>query len=155
MRRPNEHEDFFNYGRFVENPGASLSRRFLFAFCGLLAGDTALLLLLLPGFAGAAGVLILYGIFSFVGWVMIGLPVALGVPPRFLCRLSWPPRLLVGAALGPLALLGILVILAARGGTLKTFSLANTGVFWPMSMVVSTTSFIVYTALLRKQAASR
>ena len=155
MRRSNEQEPFLNHGRSVENPGASLSRRFLFAFYGLLAGDTALLLLLLPGFARAAGVLILYGIFSFVGWAMIGLPVALGVPPRFLCRLSWPPRLLVGAALGPLALLAILAILAARGGTLKTLSLANTGVFWPMSMLVSTTSFIVYTALLRRQAVLR
>jgi hypothetical protein len=97
----------------------------------------------------------LYGIFSFVGWAMIGLPIALGVPARFLCRLSWPPRLLIGAALGPLSLLAIFVILAARGGTLKTFTLANTGVFWPMSMLVSTTSFIVYTALLRKQAVLR
>ena len=140
---------------FDENPGVSLSRLVLFAFYGLLAGDTALFLLLFQGFAHAAGVLVLYGLFSFVGWAIIGLPIALGVPPRFPCRLSWPPRLLVGAALGPLALLAIFVMLAARGGTLEGFNLANTGVFWPMSMLVSTTSFIVYAALLRRQAVLR
>jgi hypothetical protein len=163
LHSPNEQEDSLRYGRFVENPGVSLSRRFLFAFYGLLAGDTALFVLLLPGFARAAEVLVLYGLFSFVGWAIIGLPVALGVPPRFLCRLSWPQRLVVGAALGPLALLAIFVMLAARGGTLESFNslsrlgltLANTGVFWPMSMLVSTTSFIVYTALLRRQAVLR
>jgi hypothetical protein len=71
--------------------------------------------------------------------------------------------LLVGAALGPLALLAIFVMLAARGGTLERFNylsrlgltLATAGVFWPMSMLVSTTSFIVYTALLRRQAVLR
>jgi hypothetical protein len=155
LRSPNEQEDRLRPGGFVENPGVSLSRRFLFAFYGLLAGDTALFLLLLPGFAQAAGVLVLYGLFSFVGWAIIGLPVALAVSPRFLCRLSWPPRLLVGATLGPLALLAIFVMLTASGGTLERFNLANTGFFWPISMLVSTTSFIVYTALLRRQAGLR
>jgi hypothetical protein len=155
LHSPNEQEDRLRQGGFVENPGVSLSRRFLFAFYGLLAGDTALFLLLLPGFAQAPGVLVLYGLFSFAGWAIIGLPVALAVPPRFLCRLSWPPRLLVGATIGPLALLAIFVMLAASGGTLERFNLSNTGVLWPMSMLVSTTSFIVYTALLRRQAVLR
>jgi hypothetical protein len=155
LRSPNDQEDLLKLARFIENPGITLSRRFLFAVYGVLAGDTALFLLLFPGTAGAPEILILYGLFSFVGWVIIGLPVALGVPPRFLCRLSWPPRLLIGAALGPLALLAIFVMLAASGRTLERFSLSNTGVFWPMSMLVSTTSFIVYTALLRRQAVLR
>jgi hypothetical protein len=128
LRSPNDQEDL--HGGFDENPGVSLSRRFLFAFYGLLAGDIALFLLLLPGFAQAAGVLVLYGLFSFVGWAIIGLPVALGVPPRYLCRLSWPARLLIGAALGPIALLAIFLTLAEISGGLKTFRLANSGIFF-------------------------
>jgi len=155
LHSSNELEDRLGHGGFAENPGVSLSRRFLFAFYGLLAGDTVLFLLLLPGFARAPGVLVLYGLFSFVGWAIIGLPVVLAVPPRFLCRFSWPPRLLVGATLGPLALLAIFVMLAASGGTLERFNLANTGFFGPISMLVSTTSFMVYTALLRRQALLR
>ena len=155
MYSPNEQEDRLRHSRFVENPGVSLSRRFLFAFYGLLAGDTALFVLLLPGFARAAEVLVLYGLFSFVGWAIIGLPVALGVPPRYLCRLSGPARLLIGAALGPIALLAIFLTLAEISGGLKTFRLANSGIFFAMSMLVSMTSFIVYTALLRRQAVLR
>ena len=153
MRSPNEQEDL--HGRFDENPGVSLLRRFLFAFYGLLAGDTALFLLLFPGNLWAPEVLVVYALFSFVGWVIIGLPVALGVRPRYLCRLSWPARLLIGAALGPIALLAIFLTLAEISGGLKTFSLANSGIFFSMSMLVSMTSFIVYTALLRRQAVLR
>ena len=115
----------------------------------------ALLIVLLPGFSRAMSLLFFYGIFSFLGWAMVGLPVALGVAPHVLCRLTWPQRLLMGMALGPMALLIIFVILAVRGGTLKTFSLANYGLFWPMSMLVSATSFVVYTALLRRQVVLR
>jgi hypothetical protein len=153
LRSPNEQEDL--HGRFDENPGVSLPRRFLFAFYGLLAGDTALFLLLFPGIGRAPEVFVVYALFSFVGWAIIGLPVALGVPPRYLCRLSWPARLLIGAALGPIALLAIFLTLAEISGGLKTFRLANSGIFFAMSMLVSMTSFIVYTALLRRQAVLR
>ena len=107
---------------------------FLFAFYGLLAGDTALFLLLFPGIGRAPEVLVVYALFSFVGWAIIGLPVALGVPPRYLCRLSGPARLLIGAALGPIALLAIFLTLAEISGGLKTFRLANTGIFFSMSI---------------------
>jgi hypothetical protein len=150
LHSPNEQEDL--PGRFDENPGVSHSRRFLFAFYGLLAGDTALFLLLFPGIGRAPEVFVVYALFSFVGWAIIGLPVALGVPQRYLCRLSWPARLLIGAALGPIALLAILLALAEISGGLKTFRLANTGIFFSMSMLVSMTSFSVYTALLHRQA---
>jgi hypothetical protein len=108
--RPRNRKTFSTMAWFGDNTDASLSRRFLFAFFGLLEGDAALLLWLLPGVRDA-GVLILYGIFSFVGWALIGLPFALAVSPRFLCRLYWAPRLLIGASLGPLALLAIFVML--------------------------------------------
>jgi hypothetical protein len=114
-----------------------------------------LLIVLLPAFSRAVGLLMFYGIFSFLGWALVGLPIALGVSPRLLCRLTWPLRLLIGVALGPMAILIIFVILAVAGGTLKTFSLANTGVIWAMSMLVSATSFVVYTALLRRQVVLR
>ena len=86
MRSPNEQEGL--HGRFDENPGVSLSRRFLFAFYGLLAGDTALFLLLFllfPGIARAPEVLVVYAlVFCRLGdyraACRTGGPAALSVP---------------------------------------------------------------------------
>jgi hypothetical protein len=91
---------------------------------------------------------ILYAIFSVIGWALVGLPIALAFPARVISRLAWPLRLLVGAILGPLALLLIFVGMFALQGRLSAFSLAHTESLWPLSILVSTISFIVYTLLL-------
>jgi hypothetical protein len=154
-----EQESFSQHVRFDENRGTSLSRRFLFGVYGLLAGDVALFLYLLPASARNLGVFIVYCIFSLAGWTVIGLPVVLMVPPRLLCRLPLPRRLLIGAVLGPLALFLVFVLLfvvqRASGADHTTFSLAHSDTLWPMSMLVSTISFVVYTALLRRRAAPK
>ena len=54
----------------------------------------------------------LFAIFSAIGWLLVGLPVAVFFPARLLARLSWPARLLAGAALGPIALFAIFVLLS-------------------------------------------
>jgi hypothetical protein len=59
---------------------------------------------------------------------------------------------LIGAALGPLALLLIFVVIFAMQGRLREFSLAHTEALWQFSMLVSTVSFLVYTALLRRRS---
>lgn len=78
----------------------------------------------------------------------MGVPFALAIPARLLSRLAWPLRLLLGTALGPLALLLIFIVLFARGGHISGFSLAHTETLWPFSMLVSLVSFLVYAALL-------
>ena len=147
-------------------------RRFLFAAVGLAAGDAALLVFLLfnawrlgaaslkvhtgPSqlalLRAAVDIFAAYALFSILGWALVGLPIALAFPVRPLLKAPWPIRVLIGAALGPLALLLLLVVLEALQGTSGTFSLAHSGGLWPFSIVVSTAAFLVFTALLRRRS---
>jgi hypothetical protein len=149
-------------------PALGPFQRLLFAAMGLAAGDAALLIFLLcnalsvraallkahmgqPYLAlpQALDMFLLYGMFSVLGWILVGVPIALACPGRFLLRVAWPVRTLIGV-LGPLALLLIFVILFVAGqGGLGAFSLAHTEALWPFSVLVSTVSFLVYAALLR------
>ena len=150
--------------------GVGPFRRLLFAVIGLAAGNAALLVFLIynalrlrsallkahmgePDLAlpQAWGIFLIYGISSVLGWILVGVPIALAIPARILSRVAWPGRMLIGATLGPLALLLIFVILDAIQGSLNKFSLAHTEGLWPFSILVSTVSFLVYAALLRKR----
>jgi hypothetical protein len=144
-------------------------RRLLFAAIGLAAGNAALLLYLIYGAFSRAVLLkghigqsylelpqtleifLIYGIFSVFGWILVGVPIALAFSARLLSRVAWPGRMLIGASLGPLALLLIFVVLFAIQGSHGAFSLAHTESLWPFSILVSTVSFLVYTALLRRR----
>ena len=95
---------------------------------------------------------VLYAGFSFVGWLLVGFPIALLLPARSITSLWWPLRVLVGAALGPLALLVIFVLLGH--GHISSTSFTNTSVLWAYSILVSTVSFVLYIALLHKQRVS-
>jgi hypothetical protein len=154
----------------------SFIKRLAYAFVGLLAGDTILLLYLVQnairlradlitlhiGEAGrqipqAIQTFALYARLSFVGWLFVGLPIALLLPARFIRRLPWPLRLLVGAALGPLALFLIFALVsdsslaALAHGHMIPGMFTGTASVWPLSILVSTVAFVVYIALLRKE----
>jgi hypothetical protein len=150
-------------------PPVNLAKRLAYAFVGLLTGDIILLLFLLYGalvarasllaanmgqigsmIPGVLQVFVLYALFSFVGWLLAGLPTVLLFPARSIIRLSWPLRLLVGATLGPLALL-LIFVLIGRGHVGFPESFRGTGALWAYSVVVSTAAFLVYAALLHKQ----
>ena len=145
------------------NPG----RRLAYAFIGLLVGDTALFLFLLQNaFRVRADLLALhmgeparqipdvlelflfYAPFSFAGWLLVGLPIAIFFPARSITRLPWGLALLVGAALGPLALL-IIFMLLAHGHLEFPRTFKGTGSLWTFSILVSTVSFGLYVALLK------
>jgi hypothetical protein len=139
-----------------------------YTFVGLLAGDAILLLYLLqnairvrsdflavhmgePGrqIPQAIQIFVLYARISFVGWLIVGLPIALLLPAHFIRHLPWPIRLLVGAALGPLAL--FLIFAALAHGHMIPGMFTGTASLWPLSILVSTVAFVVYIALLRKE----
>jgi hypothetical protein len=90
------------------------------------------------------------GVCSFVGWLFVGLPIVRFIPAHSIADLSWPLRLLLGALLGPIALLVIFVLLSR--GHLSSNSFAGTGLLWLYSIVVSEVSFVLYTALLSRSA---
>ena|ERR1700730_5784375 len=91
----------------------------------------------------------IYAGFSFVGWLFVGLPAALFFPVRRIMHLSWPFRLLIGASLGPFALL-VIVILLGHGHINFPASFTGTSMLWAYAIVVSAVSFAVYVALLHR-----
>jgi hypothetical protein len=103
-------------------------------------------------------VLVICAIVSFVGWLFVGLPIALFLPTRSVTRLSWPLALVIGGVLGPVALLGALL------GIFVTSYVCPIGIVsgmpgymiskvepYAFSILISTVSFGVYVALLRAQ----
>ena len=171
MSLPDDQEPFIGQGRPTTNNGPGPFQRLLFAAIGLLAGNAALLIYMMYNALRAFAALLmahmgepyrqlstwlqmflLYAMFSILGWALVGLPFALAFPARLLSRVRWPLCALIGAALGPLALLLIFVVIFAMQGRLREFSLAHTEALWQFSMLVSTVSFLVYTALLRRRS---
>jgi hypothetical protein len=147
-------------------PRISPAKRLLYAFVGLLAGDLMLLFFLLRRavhatiLAGAppdtlpdaVETFILYAIFSFVGWMLVGVPATLLFPARSITRLSWPRALIVGATVGPIALLLIFALLSRSHIHFRNFAEIST--LFAYTILVSTVSFMVYLALLRKEMRS-
>lgn len=139
------------------------AKRLAYTLVGLLAGDVMLLFFLLQHavhttllegepastIADAIQGFVLYAIFSLAGWLFVGLPTALIFPAGSITRLAWPLALIVGAVLGPPALLVIFLLLARSHIYVRNF--AETGMPLAYSVLVSTVSFMVYSALLRKE----
>lgn len=153
-----------------ENLAVRSLKRLIYAFVGLLAGDAILLLFLLQNALRSRAVLlaahmgqpglqvslafqmfVIYMISSFLGWLFVGLPIALFLPAHSIVRLAWPLKLLIGVALGPLALF-IIFFLLGHGRISFPASFTGTSVLWVYAILVSTVSFAVYAALLRREA---
>jgi hypothetical protein len=145
------------------------NRRLTYAFVGLLAGDIALVLYLvlnalvvratyLAAHVGeperqvsvALQLGTIYVVCSFAGFLLVGVPVALLLPSQFVARWPWMVTIVVGALLGLPALFTILFVLGG-GSVHLSNSFRETGLLFAFSMLVSTVSFGVYVALLRKQ----
>lgn len=149
--------------RDVNTPRISPAKRLLYALVGLLAGDLILLFFLLQRalhatiLAGetartlpdAVETFILYAIFSFAGWMLVGLPATLLFPARSITRLSWPRALMVGVTVGLIALLVIFALLSRSHIYFRNFAEIST--LFGYTILVSTVSFMVYLALLRKE----
>lgn len=145
------------------------AKRLAYAFLGLLAGDAMLLLYLLqnalrvraslvaahmgepaPQIPIALDFFVVCAMFSFLGWLFVGLPTALFFPARFITRLPWPLALVVGAVLGPTALVTIF-LLHDHGHIYLSSSLAASVTPYAYSIVVSAVSVLVYRVLLRRE----
>ncbi len=95
-------------------------RRIGYAFIGLLAGNAAIAAYFLSTYLrallqfhssvaarpasqiliGYAGLMLLYGTFSLIGWLVVGLPAVVLLPLRMINRLPWLVILLIAAAIG-------------------------------------------------------
>ena len=145
------------------------NQRLTYAFVGLLSGDAALVLYMVVNafwvratyraahvgepervVSVALQVVTLYVVCSLFGFLAVGVPVALLLPARFVARWPWLVTIAVGALLGPPALFVILLVLGG-GSVHLSSSFRETGPLFAFSILVSTVSFGVYVALLRKQ----
>jgi hypothetical protein len=142
-----------------------LLRRVGYSFLGLLAGNAVLLILdllnalhlslLLHGqlkaqFLTAMGFFIPVAIVSVAGWLAVGIPAVLILPTGRIVKSSLWLLLLLGALLGPLALL--LVFLSLSRGMPATETFTHTGFLWLCSSLISTVAFGVYCLLVRRYA---
>ncbi len=84
--------------------------------------------------------------------MLVGLPATLLFPARAITLLSWPRALIVGATVGPIALLIIFVLLSRSHIYFR--NLAEISTLFAYTILVSTVSFTVYLALLRKEMKS-
>jgi len=133
-----------------------------YSYLGLLAGNVALLVLLLLNafraslwlhgqmkmqLLAALGDFIPIAIVSIVGWVAVGVPAVLLFSSRTIARVSSGILLLIGVPLGPLALLLIFVWL--NHGQPGAVSFSRTGVLWESASIISTVAFAVHCTFVR------
>lgn len=147
-------------------------KRLAYALIGLVAGNAMLLLYLVQNalrvrstllaarmgepaqaLPNAVQYFLFFAPFSFAGWLIVGIPAVLLFSGRSIARLPWPFALVVGASLGPLALLAILLVLG-HGYIYLSSSFAETAIQFAYSILISTVAFLVYAALLRRKQVS-
>ncbi len=144
-------------------------RRIAYAFVGLLAGNAAIVLYLVAMnlwglvryqsfpfermaghiLIGYAGLMLIYGSFSLIGWLVVGLPAVLLLPVRPLNRLPWLVILLIAAAIGAAAYFPIFLLFSGGHPTLDL--LRREGPYWLLAVLASTVGFPTYCRLVRRR----
>lgn len=137
-------------------------RKIGYSFLGLLAGDAALLVSLM-WMLGAwdtshLELIVFYLLlFTFPGWIVVGIPAVLLMDVQLLRRLRWVLVILIGSALGALAWFLLWFSSFLFSGPHHHLNLAgHWGWSWAewlgilLAMLVSTVAFAVYCALARR-----
>jgi hypothetical protein len=145
------------------------ARRIAYAFIGLLAGNAAIVAYFLitavwallrfhalpskpPAshiLIGYAGLILIYGTFSFLGWLIVGLPVVVLLPVGMLNRLPWLVILLIAATIGVAAYFPIFLLFSGGHPTLDLFR--REGPYWLLALLASTVGFPTYCWLIRRR----
>jgi len=146
-------------------------RRIVYAFIGLLAGNAAIIVYFLitnlwallrlhplpsepPAshiLIGYAGLMLLYGTFSLIGWLVVGLPAVLLLPVRILNRLPWIMILPIAAAIGVGAFFPIYLLLNGGHFTSDALPFRRSGMYWFLVVLASTAGFPTYCWLVRRR----
>jgi hypothetical protein len=150
-------------------------RRIGYAFIGLLAGNAAIVAYFLitnlwglvrvhsfpsepPAWhtlVGYAGLILIYGTFSLLGWLVVGLPAVFLLPVRILNRLPWLVILLIAAAIGLAAFFPIYLLLNGGHLTPNSFSFRSEWLYWFLALLASMTGFPTYCWLVRRRTITR
>lgn len=146
-------------------------RRVGYAFIGLLAGNAAIAAYFLSTYLrgllqfhssvaarpasqiliGYAGLMLLYGTFSLIGWLVVGLPAVVLLPLRMISRLPWLVILLIAAAIGVTAMFLILLLFSGGHLTPDSFSFRRFWLYWVLALLASMVGFPTYCWLIRRR----
>ncbi len=151
-----------------------LSLRIGYAFIGLLAGNAVMDAYVLRGLPwalatsstgvrlsdivlGVFGVILLFGTFSLIGWLLVGVPVVLFLPIRLVRRLPWAAIFAIAAILGPVAFFPVFLLLFASPFMLD-YPVAHSSVqhgwlaaYWLFAFLASIVGFPTYCWLVRRR----
>jgi hypothetical protein len=159
------------------SPSIGWARRLGYAFLGFLAANVAMdvyplaaaLLALLhpetrvlirarnspiPFLIGFSGLFLLYGIISFVGWLVVGLPVVFLISPRQIARLPWIVLVAIAATLGPAAFFLIFLFVSGGHFSANHFSFKGGVMYGILASLASLAGFSTYCWLVRRRPAS-
>jgi hypothetical protein len=132
-------------------------RKIGYSFVGLLAGNLALLMYLLLTTRAwelkSMGILEMFPFyvgFSILGWLVVGIPAVLLLRLKLVTRLHWLLVVVIGAALGALAQFLIFLVLGLRQNLNLTGHWNEVWWYFALAGLVSTVSFGVYCALVRR-----
>ena len=148
------------------------ARRIVYAFIGLLAGNAAIVgyslitslwapvrLHPFPSqppvthiLIGYVGLILLYGPFLFLGWLVVGLPTVLLLPVRILNRLPWFAIPLIAAGMGLAAFLPIYLLFIGGHLTSDALPFRRSGTYWFLALLASTAGFPTYCWLIRRRS---
>jgi hypothetical protein len=142
---------------------AGLFRRVVYSFVGLCAGCAFVQLWMLGNAVKVRQSLLhmhrglpqdqipnamqfglIYFIFAVAGWVIVGIPMVLIIPPCVIARLSWW-ILIIGLFSGPLSL-AVIFVRMSHGLSAGTFR--ATGLYFILASVISTVACAVYYRLI-------
>lgn len=102
----------------------------------------------------ALGFAALFGIFSLIPWIFIGLPVVFSLKSNFIARLHWSLAALCGAVLGAVSLALLFMSLDGWHFTLARFknplALPMNFVFLTIAVIIAGVAFPTYCALVRR-----
>ena len=107
----------------------------------------------IPGAIDGFVLLLMFGIF---GWLIVGVPIATLVPGRLICRMHLFTAIIVGAGIGPIAVIAIsLMLLARQGQQVRLLDFGFLSWYEITSSIVTTVAFLAYVLLLRRAAGHR
>ena len=141
-----------NLGPMTNQPNEPipLEVRLGFAMVGIIAGNAVMLIFSFWIRNGGLDFFIPYAALAIPGWILVGIPVALFFPARLVTSVWWPiVCLAIGAALGPLA---VFLILLVMGIANRQLAFDHTEQSFALSVPASTVSFAVYAVLVRRRA---
>jgi len=92
---------------------------------------------------------IFYAPFSFVGWLLVGVPIALLFPARSIKRLSWTLRVCRRCSWPTCPVLDLRAAQSRSHPLQQPGTFTGTSSLWAFSILVSTVSFVLYMGLLR------